>query len=86
MNLDQCIAILQQISAAGDPSMAPVANYTLDMVRQVQSGHMDPSESAELLRDVVRQVEILENVSDLRMQEMLHTAITGLIAIASAVY
>lgn len=85
MTLDQIYADLQELTNSGDPTFSNAANFVGSLAQQAQSGQMSSEELAEILEDVKRQTEILQNMSQLAFKEKLHTCINGLIAIAGAV-
>lgn len=85
MNLDQIYADLQELTQSGDPTFSNAANFVGSLAQQAQSGQMSPEELAEILEDVRRQTEILQDMGQLAFKEKLHTCINGLIAIAGVV-
>ena len=85
MNLDQIYADLTEVVNSGDPTFANAANYVGQLAQQAQSGQLSNEELAEILQDVQRQVNIIQNMEQMAFKEKLNTCINGLIAIASAV-
>jgi hypothetical protein len=62
-----------------------VATATNAYTEELKAGNISQSEYAELLRDIQRQITITENMSQFETKQRLNTAITALVAIASAV-
>lgn len=85
MTLDQIYADLQELTRCGDPTFSNAANFVGSLAQQAQSGAMPAEELAELLKDVQRQINIIEDMSQLAFKEKLNTCINGLIAIAGVV-
>jgi hypothetical protein len=85
MDLNQLIQRLQAMSQGSDSTFAGAANFVLQVIDQVQSGQMSPSETAETLRDIQRQMTVIDAEHQLALKEELNTIIHGLIAIAGAV-
>jgi polyhydroxyalkanoate synthesis regulator phasin len=85
MNLDEINHRLGNIATSGDQAFANAAQYVQQMIQQVQSGGMSPAECSEMLRDVQRQMDIIQDEQQLALKEELHTIINGVIALAGAV-
>jgi len=51
----------------------------------VEQGQMSVSEAAETMRDMQRQIAVIQNVEHLANKERLNTIINGLITLAGAV-
>jgi len=85
MNLDELTQRLQTLSQGSDMTFAGAANFVLQVIQQAQSGAMSPSETAETLRDIQRQMTVIEAEEQLALKEELNTIINGLITIAGAV-
>ena len=85
MNLDELTQRLQTLSQGSDMTFAGAANFVLQVIQQAQSGAMSPSETAETLRDIQRQMAVIEAEAQLALKEELNTIINGLITIAGAV-
>ena len=85
MTLDQIYADLTELANSGDPTFANAANFVGQLAQQAQNGQMSKEELTETLEDVQRQMNILQDMSQMAFKEKLNTCINGLIAIASAV-
>jgi len=81
-------AIKQELNAMANGSNADFANaaqYLLQVVAAVEQGQMTVSEAAETMRDMQRQIAVIQNVEHLANKERLNTIINGLITLAGAV-
>jgi hypothetical protein len=85
MTLDEINQQLSNLANSGDPDFANAANYVAQAVQAVHAGQMSPSELAETLKDLQRQLDIVQDMSRLQFKETLNTCINGLIMIAGAV-
>ena len=85
MTLDEIQHTLYQIAQSGDDTFATFAQQINDVVEQAKAGQMSPQDTAEILKDAQRQLDILNDMSQLQFKETLNTCITGLIMIAGAV-
>jgi hypothetical protein len=85
MTLDDINQQLAALANCGDPTFANAANYVAQATQAVHAGQMSPSELAEMLKDMQRQMEIIQDMSQLQFKETLNTCINGLIMIAGAV-
>ena len=85
MTLDDINQQLAALANCGDPTFANAAQYVAQATRAAQSGQMSPQELAETLKDMQRQMDIIQDMSQLQFKETLNTCINGLIMIAGAV-
>jgi DnaJ-domain-containing protein 1 len=85
MNLDQINQQLAQLANSGDPVFADAANYVAQATQAAQAGQMTPQDLAETLKDVQRQINIIDNMNQLQFKETLNTCINGIIMIAGVV-
>jgi len=85
MNLDQINQQLAQLANSGDPVFADAANYVAQATQAAQAGQMSPQDLAEILKDVQRQINIIDDMNQLQFKETLNTCINGIIMIAGAV-
>jgi len=85
MTLDDINNQLAALVNSGDPTFANAAQYVAQATQAAQSGQLSPQELAETLKDVQRQMEIIQDMSQLQYKETLNTCINGLIVIAGAV-
>jgi membrane-bound lytic murein transglycosylase B len=86
MTLDDINNQLAALVNSGDPTFANAANYVAQATQAAQSGQLSPQELAETLKDVQRQLEIIQDMSQLQFKETLNTCIDGIITIAGIVY
>ena len=77
--------VLHIINNPDDENTRMVATATRAYTEELQAGNVSQAEYAELLRDLQRQIIIVENMSQFETKQRLNTAITALVAIASAV-
>ena len=85
MTLDEINNQLAQLANCGDPQFAQAAQYVAQATQAAQSGQLSPQELAETLKDVQRQMEIIQDMSQLQFKETLNTCINGLLLIAGAI-
>jgi hypothetical protein len=85
MTLDEINHQLAAIANSGDPTFAGAAQYVAQATAAAQAGQLSPQELAETVKDVQRQLSIIEDMSQLQFKETLNTCINGLIMIAGAV-
>ena len=77
--------VLHILNNPDDENTRMVATATAAYTEELQAGNISQAEYAELLRDLQRQITIVENMSQFETKQRLNTAITALVAIASAV-
>jgi hypothetical protein len=85
MTLDDINQQLAALVNCGDPTFANAAQYVAQATVAAQSGQLSPQELAETVKDVQRQLSIIEDMSQLQFKETLNTCINGLLIIAGAV-
>jgi RNA polymerase-interacting CarD/CdnL/TRCF family regulator len=68
-----------------DENTRMVATAVAAYGEELRVGNIQPTEYAELLLDLQRQITITENMSQFETKQRLNTAITALVTIASAV-
>jgi hypothetical protein len=86
MTLDDINQQLANLANCGDADFANAAQYIAQATQAAQSGQMSTQELAETLKDMQRQISIVEDMSRLQFKETLNTCINGLITIIGAVY
>jgi len=86
MTIDDINNILASFANCDDPTFVNAANYVAQASQAAQAGQMTPQELAETLKDLQRQMEIIQDMQQLQYKERLNTAINGLLAIIGAVY
>jgi RNA polymerase-interacting CarD/CdnL/TRCF family regulator len=77
--------VLHILNNPDDENTRMVATATAAYGEELRAGNISQSEYAELLLDLQRQITITENMSQFETKQRLNTAITALVAIASAV-
>jgi RNA polymerase-interacting CarD/CdnL/TRCF family regulator len=77
--------VLHILNNSDDENTRMVATATNAYTEELRAGNISQAEYAELLRDLQRQITITENMSQFETKQRLNTAITALVAIASAV-
>jgi RNA polymerase-interacting CarD/CdnL/TRCF family regulator len=77
--------VLHIINNPDDENTQMVATAVAAYGEELKAGNIQPTEYAELLLDLQRQITITENMSQFETKQRLNTAITALVAIASAV-
>ena len=77
--------VLHILNNPDDENTRMVATATAAYGEELRAGNISQAEYAELLRDLQRQLIIIENMSQFETKQRLNTAITALVAIASAV-
>ena len=85
MTLDDINQQLAALANCGDQTFSDAANYVAQAVQAVHAGQMSPQDLAEMLKDMQRQMDIIQDMSQLQFKETLNTCINGLIVIAGAV-
>ena len=85
MTLDDINTQLAQLANCGDSTFADAATYVGQATQAAQAGQLSPQDLAEMLKDMQRQMEIIQDMSQLAYKETLNTCINGLIMIAGAV-
>jgi uncharacterized FlaG/YvyC family protein len=84
MTLDDINQQLAALANCGDPTFANAAQYVAQATQAAQSGQMSSQELAETLKDMQRQMDIIQDMSQLQFKEVLNTCINGLLMIAGA--
>ena len=85
MTLDDINQQLAALANCGDPTFANAAQYVAQATAAAQAGQLSPQDLAETLKDMQRQLDIIQDMSQLAYKETLNTCINGLIVIAGAV-
>ena len=85
MTLDDNNQQLAALANCGDPTFANAAQYVAQATAAAQAGQLSPQDLAETLKDMQRQLDIIQDMSQLAYKETLNTCINGLIVIAGAV-
>ena len=77
--------VLHILNNPDDENTRMVATATAAYGEELRAGNVSQAEYAELLRDLQRQITIIEHMSQFETKQRLNTAITALVTIASAV-
>lgn len=77
--------VLHILNNPDDENTRMVATATNAYGEELRAGNIKPSEYAELLLDLQRQIVISENMSQFETKQRLNTAITALVTLAAAV-
>jgi hypothetical protein len=77
--------VLHILNNPDDENTRMVATATNAYGEELRAGNIKPSEYAELLLDLQRQITITENMSQFETKQRLNTAITALVTLAAAV-
>ena len=85
MNFEEIGQTLSELANSGDPVFAQAAHNVAELTQQAQTGELSKEELTELLLDMQRQLDIIQDMEQLAFKEKLHTVLTGLITIAAAV-
>ena len=86
MNIDQINQALADLANCGDPAFAQAAQNIQQAAQAAQAGQFSTQDLAELLKDTQRQLDVVQEMSQLQFKETLNTAINGLLVIIGAVY
>jgi RNA polymerase-interacting CarD/CdnL/TRCF family regulator len=77
--------VLHILNNPDDENTRMVATATAAYGEELRAGNISQTEYSELLQDLQRQITITENMSQFETKQRLNTAITALVALASAV-
>jgi RNA polymerase-interacting CarD/CdnL/TRCF family regulator len=77
--------VLHIINNPDDENTRMVATATAAYSEELKAGNIQPTEYAELLQDLQRQITITENMGQFETKQRLNTVITALVTIALAV-
>ena len=77
--------VLHILNNPDDENTRMIATATAAYGEELRAGNIKPSEYAELLLDLQRQIVISENMSQFETKQRLNTAITALVTLAAAV-
>ena len=85
MTLDDINQQLASLVNSGDQQFASAAQFVQQTIQQVQAGQLSSDEAKEVLGDVQKQLDIIQDMNQMAFKETLNTVINGLIDIVSAV-
>ena len=86
MTLDDINNQLAQLATCGDPQFVQAAQYVAQATQAALSGQMSTQELGETLKDLQRQMDIIQDMQQLQYKETLNTIINGIFMIAGIVY
>ena len=84
-DINQIKTELNNMANGDNLDFANAAQFCLQVVAAVEAGQMSVSEAAESLKDVQRQIAVVNSAHLLYYKEKLNTIINGLITLAGAV-
>jgi hypothetical protein len=79
MTLDEINQSLADLSVCGNITFENAAGYIQGLIKQIQIAEIDPKDAEELLMDVQRQLQIVQDSQDLEYKESLNSIITSLL-------
>ena len=85
MNLDELEQQLLMCLGSQDSAIVNAATLTGQYTQMMKNGEISAEEYTEILADIQRSINIEQNMNELEAKEKLHTAITGLMALARLV-
>ena len=85
MILDEIEKQLADLATCGDPQFVQAAQYVQQLIQQVQTSQLSPQDMGELLKDVQRSMDVIEDSAQLVLKEKLTEIIMGLFDIAGIV-
>ena len=85
MTLDDAQQHLTELINSGDPVFAQAAQQVAELTAQAQAGELSTAELVEILADMQRQLNIVQEMNQLAFKEKLNAVLSGLIVIACAV-
>ena len=83
MTFDEINQQLSDLSNCGDDTFAQAAQYIGSLIQQVNVGQLSKEDMAELLKDMQRQLDIVQEMSQMAFKETLNTCINGLLTLAA---
>ena len=85
MTFEEIAQALTELANSGNPVFAQAAHNVAEITQQAQTGQLSKEELTELLLDIQRQLDIIQDMEQLAFKEKLNTALNGLIILAAAV-
>ena len=86
MTLDEINQTLNEMANCNDETFANAARYVQQLTQQVQASQLSAEDMGELLKDVQRQMEIIQDSGQLQFKQQLNTIINGMLTLASIIY
>ncbi|CAB4241917.1 hypothetical protein UFOVP71_455 [uncultured Caudovirales phage] len=85
MNLTEIDNALTELANSGDPAFATAAQQVRELTTQALAGQMSKQELVEVLADMQRQLDIIQDMNQMAFKEKLNTVLNGIIILAGAV-
>jgi hypothetical protein len=85
MNLSEIDIALTELANSGDPAFATAAQQVRELTTQALAGQLSKEELVEVLADMQRQLDIIEDMNQIAFKEKLNVVLNGIITLASAV-
>jgi len=85
MNLSEIDIALTELANSGDPAFATAAQQVRELTTQALAGQLSKEELVEVLADMQRQLDIIEDMNQIACKEKLNVVLNGIITLASAV-
>jgi hypothetical protein len=85
MNLTEIDNALTELANSGDPAFATAALQVRELTNQALNGQLSKEELVEVLADMQRQLDIIQDMNQMAFKEKLNVVLNGIITIASAV-
>lgn len=85
MTLEEIYQQLANLETCGDPQFVQASQYVQQLIQQVQTSQLSPQDMGELLKDVQRSMDVIEDSAQLVLKEKLTEIIMGLFDIAGIV-
>ena len=85
MTLQEIYQELANLETCGDPQFVQASQYVQQLIQQVQTSQLSTQDMEELLKDVQRSMDVIEDSAQLVLREKLTEIITGLLDLAEIV-
>ena len=85
MTLDDIYHELTMLATYGDESFKQAATYVMQATQQAQAGQLSTDDLAEILKDTQRQLDVINEMSQLQFKETLNTCISGIMTLLGLV-
>jgi len=85
MTIDEINQALANLANSGDETFSNAANYVTQLMQQVQASQLSAQDMAELLRDMQRQMEIIQDTGQLKLKQDMNSIINGIFILASII-
>jgi len=85
MTIDEINQALANLANSGDETFSNAANYVTQLMQQVQASQLSAQDMSELLRDMQRQMEIIQDTGQLKLKQDMNSIINGIFILASII-